>query len=399
MKCIPVLRLSALVLALGVTFAASPANAAGYQIDTVMTGLVTPRGLAFAPDGALYVTEAGSGGNPLSSPSVISNGASAFMGYTGAISKLTGSVQTRVLTGLPSLAPAGGAEASGLNDIAFDAGGQAYGLFGLGSTPAQRDNLGGLNAWMFGTVTKLSLDGTGKAAPIADISSYEGTNNPDGGIIDTNPYGMARHGDNFIVADAGGNSFLQATSTGAVTLLDMLPPEPNPSFPSFGPPMYQSVPTSVAIGPDGNFYIGQLTGFPFPAGAANVYSYDPSTHITSVAYSGFTTIVDLDFDASGNLYVLQISSNGLATPDPGTGQLLRIDQTGVRTTIASDGLEAPGGLAIQETVKGPVFYITNHTNGPTGGEVMRVSPVPEPATWALLLGGLALVAGIARRRA
>lgn len=396
MKCMSFLRLSTLVLAMGVAVA-SPAHAASYQIETIMTNLVTPRGLAFAPDGALYVAEAGSGGDPLFSPSLISNGASAFMGYTGAISKWTGGMQTRVLTGLPSLAGAGGAEASGLNDIVFDAGGQAYGLFGLGATPAQRDSLGGLNAWMFGTVTKLSLDGTGKAAPIADISRYEGSNNPDGGVIDTNPYGMARQGDNFIIADAGGNSFVQATSAGVVTLLDVLPARPNPL--PFGPPVYQSVPTSVAIGPDGNYYVGELTGFPFLAGAANVYRYDPATQLTTIAYSGFSTIVDLNFDASGNLYVLQISSNGLAAADPGPGQLLKIDgQTGVLSVIASDGLDSPGGLAIQETLNGPVFYVTTHTSGPSGGSVLRVSPVPEPASWALLLAGMALVGGIAKRQ-
>jgi len=396
MKCISVLRPSSLVLALGCALVAVPAFAASYQIDTVMTGLVTPRGLAFAPDGALYVSEAGSGGN---GPSLISNNVPAYMGYTGGLSKLAGGVQTRVLTGLPSLAPAGGGEASGLNDIVFDAGGQAYGLFGLGSSPAQRDSLGGFGASIFGTVSKLSLDGTGKVTPIADISAYEGANNPDGGMIDTNPFGLARNAaGNFIVADAGGNSFVQATDAGAVSTLGVLAAKPNPL--PFGPPVYQGVPTSVAIGPDGDYYIGQLTGFPFPAGAADVYRYDPNTQITSVAYSGFTNIIDLDFDSSGNLYVLQISSNGLASPNgPGTGLLLKIDgQTGVRTTIASDGLEAPGGMAIQEGANGLVFYVTNHTDIPTGGEVLRISAVPEPGTWALLLGGLVFVAAIARRR-
>ena len=32
-----------------------------------------------------------------------------------------------------------------------------------------------------------------------------------------------------------------------------------------------TVPTSVAQGPDGSFYVGQLTGSPFPAGRANIY--------------------------------------------------------------------------------------------------------------------------------
>jgi hypothetical protein len=33
----------------------------------------------------------------------------------------------------------------------------------------------------------------------------------------------------------------------------------------------QAVPTSVAVAPDGAYYVGQLTGFPFPVGGARVF--------------------------------------------------------------------------------------------------------------------------------
>ncbi len=52
----------ALVNAAAALLAAGGALAETYSITEVMSGLVTPRGLAFGPDGGLYVAEAGSGG-------------------------------------------------------------------------------------------------------------------------------------------------------------------------------------------------------------------------------------------------------------------------------------------------------------------------------------------------
>ncbi len=397
------LATTALVLgAAGLCGSALAQGAPGYAITEVMSGLVTPRGLAFAPDGSLYVTEVGRGGGTAAPSLIGGSGTTLYMGYTGAVSRLAGAVQSRVLTGLPSLADAGGAEASGLQDIVFDGAGQAYGLFGLGADPAQRNSLGAFGAPLLGTVSRLGLSGSGSVTPIADVAQHEADHNPAGGTIDSNPFALARKADgSFIVTDAGGNSFVQVAAGGAVSTLGVLAPQPNPLFPGFGPPTYQAVPTGVAIAPDGSYYIGQLTGFPFPAGGADVFRYDPTTGTTSVAYSGFTTIIDLEFDASGDLYVLQLTSNGLASPGgPGTGVLLKIDaDTGQRTTIASDGLLFPGGLAIQEGPGGPVFYVSNNTAMPDGGSVLRIAAIPEPGTWAMLLGGLLLLPVIARRRA
>lgn len=371
-----------------------PAKATTYAISEVMNGLVTPRGLAFGPDGGLYVAEAGSGG---SGPSVaLGNASAAALGTTSGLSRLLNGVQTRILENLPSVATAAGLDAGGLQDIVFDEAGTAFGLFGFGSDGMQRDTNLGVAGAALGTIARLPVNGSGPLLQVADIAAHEFAANPAGGSVDSNPFGMARTpSGNFIVADAGANALLQATSDGVVSTLAVLPAKPNPL--PFGPPVYQSVPTSITVGPDGAYYVGQLTGFPFPPGAANVYRFDPTSSSMTTAFTGFTNIIDLAFDEHGMLYVLQVSSNGLASAmGPGSGLLLQVDPaTGERSTIASDGLVFPGAVAV-----GPdgALYVTNHANAPGGGQVLRIAVVPEPASLVLGLGLLAVPALVERRR-
>jgi hypothetical protein len=70
----------------------------------------------------------------------------------------------------------------------------------------------------------------------------------------------------------------------------------------------------------------ELTGVPFPPGAANVYRVDAMTGVRTVAHTGFTNIVDLASGPDGDLLVLQISANGLASPmGPVPGALIKVD--------------------------------------------------------------------------
>lgn len=364
-----------------------------YVIHEVMSGLITPRGLAWGPGGALYVAEAGSGGN---GPSVIlGNGSTGFLGATSGLSRLLGGVQERVLSGLPSVANAAGMDAGGLQDIVFDGNGQAFGLFGFGSDALQRDfNLGSDGAAL-GTIAQLPLSGTGALQLVADIAAHEFAANPAGGTIDSNPFGLtlSASGD-LLVADAGGNDFLNASFAGVVATLGVLPARPNPL--PFGPPRFQPVPTAITVGPDGAYYIGQLTGFPFPPNAANIYRFDPATKDLTIAHSGFTNIVDLTFGDDGNLYVLQITTHGIGA-NPGPGALFKVDTiTGIRTLIADEGLVFPGSV-----LAGPdgSIYVSNHSNVPTGGQVLRLTPVPEPTSLVLFtVGGAIMAAGRRRLR-
>jgi sugar lactone lactonase YvrE len=360
--------------------------AAQYVVNPVMSGLDNPRGLAFGPDGALYVAEAGRGGTIPTS--IVVEGQARFFGTTSALSRLSGGVQARVLTGFPSHATASGETASGLNDIVFNSAGEAFGLMGAGTNPSGRATLGDAGAHL-GHLVRLPLAG-GSVQSIADLVAYEGAQNPDGGVVDSNPFKLLLNpAGGYLATDAGANAAFGVTAAGAVSTQSTFLPRPNPL--PFGPPVFQSVPTAVALGPDGAYYVGELTGFPFPSGAANVYRIDPTIGTRTVAHSGFTNIVDLTFDPAGNLYVLQISTNGLASPmGPGPGALVKIASgTGARTTIASQGLNFPTGFAI-----GPdgAFYVSNMGNAAGSGQVLRLTLVPEPSSWVLFCLGLFAVA-------
>jgi sugar lactone lactonase YvrE len=127
------------------------------------------------------------------------------------------------------------------------------------------------------------------------------------------------------------------------------------------------VPTSIAVGPDGAYYVGQLTGAPFRDGAASVYRLLPG-EAPQVFLTGFKAIIDLAFDEAGNLYVLQHATG--PTMLTGPGMLIRVAPDGTRTAVLT-GLDRPTSVAV-----GPddALYVTNHGLSAGSGEVLRVEP-------------------------
>jgi sugar lactone lactonase YvrE len=135
-----------------------------------------------------------------------------------------------------------------------------------------------------------------------------------------------------------------------------------------------AVPTAVALGPDGNYYVGQLTGFPFPVGGASIFRVPAGGGTPEVFATGFTHIVDLTFAPDGSLLVVEIAKNGLLGAfifGDWTGALIRVAPDGTQTEIASTGLFAPGGVAV-----GPdgALYVTNHAIHSGTGEVVKIQP-------------------------
>jgi sugar lactone lactonase YvrE len=129
------------------------------------------------------------------------------------------------------------------------------------------------------------------------------------------------------------------------------------------------VPTSVEVGRDGSYYVSQLTGFPFPVGAANVYRVSRRGGTPEVFASGFTNIMDLAFGPDGTLYVLEIDHDSLLGPDT-DGAIFAISRKGERRRIAlpSGALPMPGGI----TVAKGALYVTINSGSPGNGEVVRI---------------------------
>jgi hypothetical protein len=124
----------------------------------------------------------------------------------------------------------------------------------------------------------------------------------------------------------------------------------------------QSVPSSVAVGPDGALYVGELTGVPFKPGTARIWRIVPGKK-PSLYASGFTNISDIAFDGS-NLLVLELAVKGLLAP-PSPGALIRLAPDRSRTVIASAGLVDPSGLAVGNGL----IYISNDGLSPHGNVV------------------------------
>ncbi|MBE9006108.1 ScyD/ScyE family protein [Fortiea sp. LEGE XX443] len=392
---LPQLTITILSFCVAAVAGMKTADAASFSV--LADGLNNARGLSFGPDGHLYVTEAGTGGNGACVPPVSGQGGSLCYGTSGTVLKIEHGQTKPVLTGLPSIALADGTGAGGVRDIQFDTSGKAYILVGYGADPTFRDrNLGNTD---LGKIITPDFQ-TNSWTSIADLANYELVNNPDGGDINSNPLGFVIDGDRLVAVDAGANDLLSVKTDGSnLQALTVLPQDTltNPVFPPIGTPSnepgqvptpteappsqiaIQAVPSSVVKGPDGAYYVSQFTGFPFPEGGAKIYRVGTDGK-TTVYADGFTQLTDLEFDIAGNLYALQYA-NQPAWKGNFDGSLIKIAADGTRTTILNgNGLESPNALTIGAD---GAIYISNRSDRPGQGQIIKVenpTSIPEPTS-------------------
>jgi hypothetical protein len=336
---------------------AGPSDRRDSSPRIVASGLNNPRHLRWF-DGALYVAESGRGGSAPCVPSP--EGPAACYGPTGSITRIKHHRQSRVVRGLPSLATAG-ENASGPVDVRVQ-GRRFTVALGFGADPSLRASLPP-NAQTLGTVSTGRFGRSGLRV-VADVAAYEARVNPDGGPKDTNPTALLQRGRRAYVVDAGGNSLLRYRRDGRIRTVAVFPDLPG--FPG-GPPTTDFVPTAAAYGPDGAIYVSQLTGFPFPVGAASIWRVVPGRQPVKYA-TGLTNVTDLAFGKDGSLYVVQIADQGLLAPNP-TGSVVRIRKGGGdshKTVIGN--LTAPYGIAL----RGKSAYVTVCSTCAGGGKVLRI---------------------------
>jgi hypothetical protein len=388
--------------AVSITALAGDHESAGYPcpldktLTCVMSALDNPRGLAFGPEGALYVAEAGHGAgavtDPTTDPRCFAVGpATGCYGPTGAISRLWRGEQEQFATGLPSYAaPGKGNRAIGPADIAFMGRGHAYITIGLEGDPRIRTLHPSLPELAdFASLAHVSASGEWHL--VADVGQYQIDNN----AAETDPYGILAEPGAHIITDAGANELLRIAANGEISLLATFPSRiSTPPRPSFAPPTFNqttdAVPTSVVVGPDGAYYIAELTGIPFVDKKANIYRLDPSTDsiprtftLADAFLTGFKMTTDISFAPDGTLYVVEYATG--AVQQGGLGILVRIVpdksqitiqdqyQKGTRSTILTGLMQATSVLA------GPdgEVYITIRGAQAGQGEVVRFVP-PAP---------------------
>jgi glucose/arabinose dehydrogenase len=168
------------------------------------------------------------------------------------------------------------------------------------------------------------------------------------------------------------NALLRVAANGKVDTVAVFPKRPNPLFP-FGPPEIEAVPTAVARGPDGDLYVGQLTGFPFVQGLASIYRLVPGQAPELYCAGGFKTIMDLTFGPDSSLYVVENATGPFPPPPPFapySGRLTRVGP-GCTVTPLLEGLDRPTAVAVGAD---GAIYVTNHGVTAGAGQVLMLAP-------------------------
>lgn len=333
------------------------------RVTKYATGLTSPRGLTFGPDGALYVAEAGVGGTltPDVGPDcpLVPNIYSPYTaGYSGRVVKVrkNGSLQV-VADNLPSMTDNGGAH-YGPTDVAF-IGKTLYVLIEMGGcSHAMPDDLP--------AILRVNRDGT--TTNVANLNAWHWANPPNF-IKDENPattdqepggvfHSMIAIGKYLYVIETNRGFVLRVDpKTGVITkLYDMTIDnrEHNP----------------IVMTRRGNrFYVGT---FGEDEGKSELAVFDKDFASYTLPFQSRDPIVGLAWRCD-DLYAVEIFpyDNQWA---PEAANLVKFDRkTGKRKKVLEGFASYPNGLIV-----GPdgALYTSNWgiSSGPGDGEILRIDP-------------------------
>jgi hypothetical protein len=319
-------------------------------------------GISRDANGNLFVGEAGSGSND-SKISMITPGANIYP----------------VITGLPSFVDTTTGEVPGAWRAEMISDSTLMVINGGGM-----DSLAGtimffnLKSWIPGMSAPLSIADTDS---LVNVSAFVYSQN----FAESDPYSAAIGTDgNLYVAEAAANAIIKYDFvTDSFSVLDTFPGFSNP----FPPPTSTDyVPTRIINNPSGGFYMCNLGAF--VPGAARIITVDSSGN-TSVLDSGFTSLVDIQYDSTtGDIYALQFGMfDSTFQPVPGSSKIFRIDQSGNISLVdtgfgpsAGFVLDGSGGAYVTEIGTGNILYFSDITGikNIQANKNMAVTSHPNP---------------------
>ena len=211
---------------------------------------------------------------------------------------------------------------------------------------------------------KIAADGT--VTQVADVSAF----------VQANPVAKPNAGDfepdetTYSIIESGGMLYIVNPNHGE---LDKVDPATGTitRIVDFSAEYGHIVPTVVAVGSDGNFYVSNLGVFPVTAGAESIYKVTPDGQV-SIFAKGLTAVLGLEFGPDGGLYALEMSGEhaGELPFAPGTGRMVRVEADGSLTPIAT-GLMTPTGMTFGPD--GNIYVSINGFGAPPGaGEIVKV---------------------------
>jgi hypothetical protein len=277
--------------------------------NVVADGLLSPRNMSFDSDGNLYVAEAGVAGGQTSADD----------NPFGASSRI-------------SVIAADGTHSVAVHGLISYREGNS-----LGATAVQATDE---SIWILLNETAdfsipfthalVELDKeTGRVKTFVDLLTIELEEDPDGNAnkqSNATDFAIADDG-TFYIANAGCNCLMTWSEDDGLAVYHVWDYE-----------MDNPVPTTVEIGPDGDLYVGFLTGFPFPQGSARVERWSGGELVET--FGGLTAVTGLLVTHDQTIYAVEF---GVFDQGWAPGRVVMVTADGPVPVL--EGLQNPYGIA------------------------------------------------------
>lgn len=304
--------------------------------DVYADGLTNPRNLSFDSDGNLYVAEAGVGGSQVTD-------LGDNFGASGQVTMITPDGNSEIaLMGFTSF---DNVDSRGLSAVQVTD--ESYWVL-LGENRDQRI------PWSDALV---ELDrGTNRVMTYVDLHTIELEQDPDGnpnGEVNATDFAVGEDG-TFYIVGAGCNCLLSWSAGNGVAIVTAW------DFETDNP-----VPTSIEIGPDGDIYVGFLTGFPFPPEGSRIERWSGGE--LAQTYPGLTAVTGLLVTDDGTIYASEFGVFEMGV-GWGAGRVVMVNDDGITPIL--EGVEFPFGLA--QAPDGTIVVATGGSSGEGAGQVLVV---------------------------